>query len=605
MSNRRRGRKPTNKSTKRRTRRVPAQRRSDSEEPDLVRDVADALADDHPLTMLSLVSSLLAALEPTVRGPFDRPGDPELPSVEELVQMFLEIEIPETSALLTVIAELAGDELLRRRIRREVVARAHPLPGWLIELGRTTPIDRVVEVVHVLGDGDDIVVGVRLSGGTSLTFFVYVDHNLGTVVKDAFVVPAAVSDVIELKLGAAAEQDVAQDMSVRDLDPADARARVAEAIEMGARMFPPLESDSWPACRPLVEWAVRMLPEGGTAYQRPEWDDGKLATLTERFFASPFGAGLDDADRRGLLDSLLWFGTDYGPGDPLRWSPVAVEILLVDWIPRKIVAEAGYLAKAPELLRAFIRFSHAERGIRSGLTDETIAAVDRYEPEYQRTIRSPRPQGPAALLAAMGVLHPDAAWPELSGPTDVAGIMLNALRRAVGGESPLNALDTAALPDEPFGWTRVPADVHDRVAEVLTLVDGCCDTLLDQEYRTACRRLLAHAAEADPGIFRGRGRSDTAAAAFCWIVGKANRLFSPYDFTVKELAAHFGLGQGSFSGRGKRILQAVGVDPSVPGELDLGSSRYLTAARREQIVDERDHYRAVAEGQHSSDRTRT
>jgi hypothetical protein len=180
----------------------------------------------------------------------------------------------------------------------------------------------------------------------------------------------------------------------RDLDAADARARITEAIKLGAISFPPCESDSWPACRPLVEWLTAMLPEGGSGYQRPEWDD---AALAERFLAAPSGAGFDDPDHRGLLDSLLWFGTGYGPGDPLRWSPTAVEILLVDWIPRKIVAEADYLAKAPDVLRAFIRFCHRERGIRAELTTQTLAAVDEYEPGYQKLIRSPRPQGPAAM----------------------------------------------------------------------------------------------------------------------------------------------------------------------------------------------------------------
>ena len=69
-----------------------------------------------------------------------------------------------------------------------------------------------------------------------------------------------------------------------------------------------------------------------------------------------------------------------------------MEILLADWIPRKIIASPGQLSKAPALLRAFIRFCHAEREIRAALTDETLAAVDEWEPEYQRVIRSPRPQ---------------------------------------------------------------------------------------------------------------------------------------------------------------------------------------------------------------------
>src|SRR5262249_14493530 len=162
------------------------------------------------------------------------------------------------------------------------------------------------------------------------------------------------------------------------------------------------ETDTWPACRPVVEWAIGMLPTGGTGYQRPQWSEERQGELTERFFASPFAADLGSADHRRLLGSLPWVRTDYGPGDPLPWSPVPVEILLVDWIPRKIVADTAYLAKAPEVLRSFIRFCHHERGIRAALTEDTLAAVDKYEPIYQRTIASPRPQGPAALLAAMG-----------------------------------------------------------------------------------------------------------------------------------------------------------------------------------------------------------
>jgi Domain of unknown function (DUF6398) len=291
---------------------------------------------------------------------------------------------------------------------------------------------------------------------------------------------------------------------------------------------------------------------------------------------------------------VLWFGTDYGPGDPLRWSPVAVEILLVDWIPRKIVAGVAYLAKAPELLRAFIRFCHGERKIRPGLTEETLAAVDEYEPEYQQIIAAPRPQGPAALLAAMGALHPDGPWPQLDGELpNIGEVMLDSLRRAVGGEEALNALDNTPLPDEPFNWQPLPADVHQRVTEVLGLLDRCCDERLDVEYRTACRRVLGRAAANDPEIFRRRGRAETAAGAICWIVGKANDLFNPTT-PVKDLMQFFGISQGSVSQRSEVFLRAIGVDPADRyGSMDLGSPDYLTAARRAEIITLRDHYRAM------------
>ncbi len=568
----------------------PTQRRGRADEPDLMSDVAAALSDDQPLMLMSLVSSLLAALEPPRAHPFERVSDPDLPTRDELVRTFLDVDMLETSALLAVIAELGGDDIMRRRVRREITERAHTLPGWLTELGRTT-VEGVVEMVHVLGDGDNIMIGLSLPGGSALSIVVYIDHNMGTLVKDAFVVPEPLDALVKHMRIAAGD---GPDTTWADLAPADARVRIRNAIEQGAITFPPVESDSWPACRPLVEWAIGMLPAGGTGYRRPHWSSERLRKLTERFFASAFGTGLDDADHRGLLESLLWFGTDYGSGDPLRWSPVVVEILLVDWIPRKIAADVAYLAKAPELLRAFIRFCHHERGIRAELTASTLAAVDVYEPDYQLTIASPRPQGPAALLAAMSALHPDGPWPapEVELP-DVGEIMLDSLRRAVGGEQALAKLDETPLPDEPFDWDPIHADIHERVAEVLGLLDRCCDERLDVEYRTACRRLLGRAAATDPEIFRRRSRASTAAAAICWIIGKANDLFTN-QMLVKDLVGFFGVAASSVSQRSEPLLRAIGVDPhNQYGSMNLGSPDYLTSTRRTQIITLRDHYRGM------------
>jgi hypothetical protein len=41
---------------------------------------------------------------------------------------------------------------------------------------------------------------------------------------------------------------------------AEARARISQAIENGARLFPPLETETWPASRPLAKWLLRLLP---------------------------------------------------------------------------------------------------------------------------------------------------------------------------------------------------------------------------------------------------------------------------------------------------------------------------------------------------------
>ncbi len=149
------------------------------------------------------------------------------------------------------------------------------------------------------------------------------------------------------------------------------------------------------------------------------------------------------------------------------------------------------------------------------------------------------------------------------------------------------------LPDEDFDWTAIADDVHDKVADVLSRCDRCCDELLDVEYRTACRRLLARAAAGDPAVFRRRASSATAAAAICWIVGKDNDLFSVAGgrMLVKDLMAHFGLAQGGVSQRAETLMKAAGFDPFGRGwELRLGSPELLVSRRRRRIIELRDEY---------------
>ncbi|MGH8908553.1 MAG: hypothetical protein ACRD0K_19160 [Egibacteraceae bacterium] len=137
----------------------------------------------------------------------------------------------ETSALLTVLAELAGDDVARARARarREVAGRGHALPVWLDGL-HTARADRAVELVHVLGDGDNVMVGVRLPGGHELSVVVAIDHNMGSLVSDASAVPEPLSELIARMAAASPDPDI----TCRDIDPADARARISEAVKFGA-----------------------------------------------------------------------------------------------------------------------------------------------------------------------------------------------------------------------------------------------------------------------------------------------------------------------------------------------------------------------------------
>src|SRR6266516_2257397 len=592
-----RGRRPHNRGQqagqhkhRRQARPAPAHRHGPA---GLLADVRHRLASGEPWDFLAYASTLLAAVDVRGQNPFEREraDRPERATLPRLLESFSEVVLPETTALLAALAELGPDELSRARARLALATRPHPLPDWLARLGEAS-VYRAVESTHVLGDGDSVLLGARLPGH-ELTAVIYIDHNLGTVVKDAFPAPGPITEVVARMREAADDPDV----RFRDINLADARARVAEAIEVGAITFPPFETETWPASRPLTEWLLRLLPEGETGYVRPTWSEAAKNKLADRFFGSEFGQPLDDGDHRDLLDQFLWFGTDYGPGDPLRWSPVAVEILLADWIPRKIVARPGYLSRAPALLRAYIRFCHAERKIRPALTGQALAAVDEHEPEYQRVIRSPRPQGSMALLAAMGMLGDQKPWEDE--PFGAERYLLDALAEEVGGEDALDSLDDTPLPEEDFGWDEVPADVRDRVGEVLAACDRCCDDLLGAEYRTAYRRLLVRAVPGLSGMLRKTAKPEVIAAAVCWVIGKGNQRFGQggAELRVKDLMSYFSLGQSSVSERGYQIMHAAGVQPaSAYPAVRLRSPHLLVTARRRRLIELRDRHRAAISG---------
>lgn len=560
-----------------------------SDEPPLLADIRRTLASGDPLDFLALASSLIAALDPRRDNPFEWARDSDSPrlTLAEFTDSFIHTDRIEATAMLAALAALVDDEFLRARVRRELAKRDHALPPWLTGLGGATAGGAVV-MSHVLGDGDNVMVEVTMPTGHSLTLVTYIDHNLGTVVKDAYPVADSLKNVVSLMKSSGDDPD----LTFNDLNPADARERITAAIERGAMTYPPYETDTWPACRPLVEWVTRLLPPGGTGYVRPTWDEQATAELAQRFFASPYGVTFDDRDHRSLLESFLWFATDYGPGDPLRWSSVAVEILLLDWLPRKIVAETSYLSLAPDLLRAFVAFCHAERGIRASLTAETLEAVDRYEPEYLEAISSPRLQGPEALLAAAGLLDEDFDDEDLEDAVDYldyATYAIGWLLDAVGGPEALVSLDDAPLPAHEFAWTGIAADVRERVAEVLALCDRYCADVLDDEYRSACRVFLERVARGDSNVFRRKASLSTAAAAVCWTIGKVNELFSTRGLRVKDMMDYFHVAAGGVSQRADTMIRAAGYERyDGPGVVNLGDLELLVSTRRRQIVMLRD-----------------
>lgn len=534
-------------------------------EPELGQLVRRALASGGPLGLLTLASSTLWAL----RSP-PGPGRPRLPPVGEMVEMWCGVDDDVTTALLAALAELAPDSGPRAVVAAEVARRNRRLPAWVAGLAHAS-VTRAVQVSHLLGDGDAFLLELAVPGARGLTIDVYVDHNLGTVVKDAFVAPEPLEPVLHRMADLLADPHT----TVGELDLAVARAKISEALASplsGGILSD--DGDAWPQCRPLVEWVLRLLPAGGTGYERHEWTEAEQNRLVTEFFASPYGRAMRDRPRQRLLQHLLDLLND-DETDLMRWSHVTVEVLIVDRLDNDDELDASDLGAAPDLIRAFIGFCHRERSIPADLTEITLTAVDHW--------------------AARALTRKIADLDRLDDgdyPWSYEETVLKDLVREVGSDAALRTLDGEPLPDEPFAWDAVPVDTHEHLRPLLEVVDATCDALFDVEVRTAARRLLVKVALGDPQVLR-RGRTDTAAAALVWIVASANDSFARANILVKELMAHLGLTSGAPSQRADTFLRAAGIDTFRYPTVALADPALLTSARRRWVIDRRERCEAA------------
>jgi len=376
--------------------------------PPFLADAREALAGHSPLGLMTLASILVQATTSQASDRF--PGHAaDRPDATAVFLSFTDPDWPPLNALALAASLLTPDDELSRRLRLLMdPADVEGAPAWLAEIDRVE-ITGVWRQSHVLGDGDNIVLGWSWPRGQAASAVVYIDHNVGSLVKDAFVVDEPLDDLLRTYRSLADP-----DMRLEQLDPAEARARIAEGITRADITIPPFESETWPLCRPLVQWVTAHLPAGGAVPEPEEWSEEARAGLVDQFLETDHSSveGLRPDQVRELIDNLVWFACDYGPGDPLRWSPVSVEIVLADWYPRKVFAPTDdVLRRLPAVLAGFVAFCHARRHVRAELTRETLAAVEEWAPDYVAAIAEPdrSPRSNAARLARLAAgLDPDA-----------------------------------------------------------------------------------------------------------------------------------------------------------------------------------------------------
>ena len=324
-----------------------------------------------PLSLLSVASMAIHVGKPEPLLSL-KSGRSDTDLLDRVLTGLIDVRNREVTALLAVIAELLVDDPAPQlRCRRELAERGEHLPRWITALPQVD-VYRAVRRTHVFGDVDELVIGMRLDGGHELTIAVQIDHNMLSSVADAVAVP----DPIDEALARVAESS--SDTDVFEMSLTDARVWIEDAFAKPA-LAP--KTETWPLYRALVQWLVGRLPEGGEHRSLVrEWESDE--ELCDRFFATGSAAPFTDSSHRELLLELFETGT----GDPLRWSAARVEQAIggtpysEDRIPLEVALDA------PDLLRAFIPYAHAQSGIRDKLTSRTLAMVDALRSSYKREV---------------------------------------------------------------------------------------------------------------------------------------------------------------------------------------------------------------------------
>jgi hypothetical protein len=343
----------------------------------LIDEVRQALAGGQPRDLLELVSMVIVATTPKPEV-LQRPGDEDVLSLNQLVPAFIDLRVPETTALLAVLGQLVvDDDALRDQCRRAVEVRNDTLPEWLVGLGDTS-VHRAVRMTDVFGDGEELLLEIRLADGQEMTGAVFIDHLMLSEVKDAFFVPETIDTVLTI----AKANQTDPDTSFVETDLSEAGARLHKALNGPLAMYTVEESDTWPASRALLEWIGRLLPTGGVISEVSQLDSPATLDLLEGFFASLVGMPFGDVDHRQLLEVCIEEGT----GDPLRWSAPRLRQLLDGAVGYDQTIPLEVHLDLPELLRAFVPYAHAYSGIRLELTAEALAAIAEVADDYRAEV---------------------------------------------------------------------------------------------------------------------------------------------------------------------------------------------------------------------------
>jgi len=377
----------------------PRKRRAQSANPrsdfvaDLLRSCRALANTTDPLDAEFFASTVAALLDEPLSTPADTAA-----RVGRLVRDVSAKRTPEALSLLHALAAIlpapAGEEARRAAVRLGLSGL--PTPIWSGVVGNVQFVEAWA-ATDEFGDQDLILATFQHAGRPPHTFSLTADHNFRGLFKQAGVVLDP--DVIRTRW---------LEVSGLPLLPitGDDLARRWRAGTRAYREYldPPVDEDV-PPLMPLLEARAVALPRPAEDDLEDVPDDisaderAEFAAAVETWAGREGLPGTADA-RAAALEALLDFRLNHADGDVLRWSPIVVEIGLLDWLPRKAVLADDATDILPDVLRAVVGYAGAQKRLPPELIAETYAAIAELEAEYREAMGDPASQGPAKAIVA-------------------------------------------------------------------------------------------------------------------------------------------------------------------------------------------------------------
>jgi hypothetical protein len=248
-------------------------------------------------------------------------------------------------------------------------------PAWVPELGRVHCTG-----TYAYGDiyGDQVSYLAMFAyedaqrGGPEHAVISLVDHNLGFV-KDMFVVAPAEH------VPAAAEAGAAEDPELwfRPAAAEELRSAVTRHLAYTDELADLPGSESLSADRAIALARLALLPDGAAATEPEPLTAKERGLLRRSFKASAPAKALTIAPETvsSCVDLILDWAGDQRDGEPLRWSPAAVDLFLRDWATRKAGLDDAGLAALAAVLDAWVQWAGRRRKLPATAVAATRAAI--------------------------------------------------------------------------------------------------------------------------------------------------------------------------------------------------------------------------------------